>query len=119
MSAMAALADPVRNRIVTMLAASDMPAGDIAARFTVSRPAISRHLSVLLKARLVKVREQAQMRVYSFNPEGLDEVDEWVAACRRTWNERLDDLGRHLDALAAAKSKAERPPPKSRRTEHD
>jgi DNA-binding transcriptional ArsR family regulator len=116
---MAALADPVRNRIVTMLAARDMPAGDIASRFTVSRPAISRHLSVLLKARLVKVREQAQMRVYSLNPDGLDEVDEWVAACRRTWNERLDDLGRHLDALADAKSKAEEPPRKSRRTKDD
>ncbi len=101
---MAALADPVRNKIVTMLAASDMPAGDIAAGFTVSRPAISRHLSVLLRARLVNVREQAQMRVYSLNPEGLDEVEAWVAACRRTWNQRLDALGDHLDSLAGAKS---------------
>jgi DNA-binding transcriptional ArsR family regulator len=112
MSAMAALADPVRNKIVTMLAARDMPAGDIAARFTVSRPAISRHLSVLLRARLVNVREQAQMRVYSLNPEGLDEVDAWIAACRRTWNQRLDALGDHLDSLAQAKSKTERPPRK-------
>ncbi len=110
---MAALADPVRNKIVSMLAARDMAAGDIAARFTVSRPAISRHLSVLLRARLVNVREQAQMRVYSLNPEGLDEVDAWVAACRRTWNERLDDLGRHLDELAQARSKTEKPTRKS------
>ena len=113
MSAMAALADPVRNRIVTMLAASDMPAGDIAARFTVSRPAISRHLSVLLRARLVKVREQAQMRVYSLDPDGLDEVDAWVTACRQTWNQRLEALGQHLDALAEATSPAGKRPGQS------
>jgi DNA-binding transcriptional ArsR family regulator len=103
MTAFAALADPVRSKIVTMLAAEDMPAGDIASRFTVSRPAVSRHLSVLLKANLVQVREQAQMRVYSLNPEGLDEIDEWVAACRQTWTRRLDALGRHLDAVTARK----------------
>ena len=105
MTVFAALADPVRNEIVSMLAARDMPAGDIASRFTVSRPAVSRHLSVLLKARLVNVREQAQRRVYSLNPDGLDEIDDWVAACRATWNQRLDALSRHLDALADAKTK--------------
>jgi DNA-binding transcriptional ArsR family regulator len=109
MSAFAALADPVRNEIVSMLAGQDMPAGDIAARFTVSRPAVSRHLSVLLRARLVNVRERAQMRVYSLNPDGLDEIDDWVAACRATWNQRLDALGRHLDALATAKSDGGKP----------
>ncbi|HEY4941568.1 MAG TPA: metalloregulator ArsR/SmtB family transcription factor [Rhizomicrobium sp.] len=109
MTAFAALADPVRNQIVAMLAARDMPAGDIAARFDVSRPAVSRHLSVLLKANLVQVREQAQMRVYSLNPKGLNEVDDWVAQCRQTWNARLDALGRQLDALAERKRKGAKP----------
>jgi hypothetical protein len=45
------------------------------------------------------------MRVYSLNPKGLDEIDEWVAACRKTWNGRLDALGRHLDEVAKRKSK--------------
>src|SRR5215471_16092605 len=98
MTAFAALADPVRNQIVCLLAARDMAAGDIAACFTISRPAVSRHLSVLLRANLVAVREQAQMRVYSLNPSGLDEVDAWVAACRETWRARLDASGR--DAMA-------------------
>jgi DNA-binding transcriptional ArsR family regulator len=100
MTAFAALADPVRNKIVQMLAARDMPAGDIASGFPVSRPAVSRHLAVLRRANLVQVRGQAQMRVYSLNPKGLDEIDAWVVACRRTWNERLDALGRHLDEKA-------------------
>jgi len=108
MTAFAALADPVRNQIVAMLAARDMPAGDIASHFTISRPAVSRHLSVLLRARLVSAREQAQMRVYSLNPEGLNEVDAWVAKCRKVWNARLDALGRHLDEVAARKAKTKK-----------
>jgi DNA-binding transcriptional ArsR family regulator len=103
MTAFAALADPVRNKIVQMLAARDLPAGDIASRFPVSRPAVSRHLAVLRRANLVQVREQAQMRVYSLNTKGLDEIDAWVAACRRTWNKRLDALGKHLDEVAKKK----------------
>jgi len=100
MQAFAALADPVRAGIVQLLAARDLAAGDIAARFPISRPAVSRHLSVLLKSRLVRVRGEAQRRVYSLDTDGLDDVEQWVAACRQVWNARLDALGRHLDAVA-------------------
>lgn len=100
MQTFAALADPVRADIVRMLAAADLAAGDIAARFSISRPAVSRHLSVLLRSRLVRVRGEAQRRVYSLDPSGLDEASGWIEACRRTWARRLDDLGRHLDRIA-------------------
>jgi DNA-binding transcriptional ArsR family regulator len=96
-----ALSDPLRANIVQLLAHRDMNAGEIAARFPVSRPAVSRHLSVLLKSKLVRVRDEAQRRVYSLNPDGLDEIDQWVGQCRRVWNRRLDALGAHLDAVAA------------------
>jgi DNA-binding transcriptional ArsR family regulator len=100
METFSALADPVRSRIVTMLAANDMNVSEIASRFSVSRPAVSRHLSVLLRANLVQVRDQAQMRVYSLDPKGLDEVARWVEQCRRIWEKRLDALGAHLDNMA-------------------
>jgi DNA-binding transcriptional ArsR family regulator len=103
METFTALADPVRLQIVTLLTARDMAAGDIASRFPISRPAVSRHLSVLLKSSLVQVRGEAQRRVYSLDPKGLDEVDAWVALCRKTWNARLDALGRHLDVMARKK----------------
>jgi DNA-binding transcriptional ArsR family regulator len=106
MDAFAALADPVRHQIVTLLAARDMAAGEIAACFTISRPAVSRHLSVLLRANLVDVREQAQRRVYRLNPAGLDAVDAWVVTCRTTWNARLD--ARHIDVVARKKPKKSR-----------
>jgi DNA-binding transcriptional ArsR family regulator len=100
MQTFAALADPVRAEIVKLLARRDLTAGDIAGRFPISRPAVSRHLSVLLKSRLVSVRGEAQRRVYSLDVRGLNEVDQWVADCRRFWGSRLDALGRRLDRAA-------------------
>ena len=100
MEAFAALADPIRADIVRMLSLRDLSAGEIAGRFPVSRPAVSRHLSVLRRSRLVKVRRDAQRRVYSLDPAGLDDVDRWVDECRRVWSQRLDALGAHLDANA-------------------
>jgi DNA-binding transcriptional ArsR family regulator len=107
MQAFSAVADPVRAQIVEMLAASDLTAGDIAARFPVSRPAVSRHLSVLLRARLVRVRGEAQRRIYSLDPDGLVEIDQWVARQRAAWSRRLDALGRHLDRIAPQPTKEE------------
>jgi DNA-binding transcriptional ArsR family regulator len=101
MQPFAALADPVRAEIVRLLARRDLSAGDIAARFPISRPAVSRHLSVLLRSHLVSVRGEAQRRVYSLDPTGLDDVEAWTAECRQIWNHRLDALGRHLDDVAA------------------
>jgi DNA-binding transcriptional ArsR family regulator len=100
MQAFVALSDPVRAEIVQLLSAHDLTAGEIAARFPISRPAVSRHLSVLRKSRLVTVRGEAQRRIYSLDPDGLGQVDDWVGACRRVWIARLDALGRHLDGVA-------------------
>src|ERR1700677_4738173 len=101
MQSFTALADPVRAEIVQLLSARDLTAGDIAARFPVSRPAVSRHLSVLRRSRLVRVRGEAQRRIYSLDETGLNDVERWVAETRSVWNGRLDALGRHLDDLAA------------------
>jgi DNA-binding transcriptional ArsR family regulator len=106
MQAFTALADPVRAEIVQLLAGRDLAAGDIAARFPISRPAVSRHLSVLLRSRLVRVRGLAQRRIYSLDVRGLDDVDGWIADCRRAWSARLDALGEHLDRVAANEKEA-------------
>ena len=90
---MAALADPTRQRIVEMLAASGaLSSGDIARRFDLSPPAVSQHLKTLKTARLVSVRPEKQKRIYELNPEGMAEITEWVARIRAFWNPRLDAL---------------------------
>jgi DNA-binding transcriptional ArsR family regulator len=88
----AALADPTRQRIVEMLAVGALCAGDIAGRFELSPPAISQHLKALKAAKLVKVRAQAQKRIYELDPEGLADLSDWVARIRAFWNPRLDAL---------------------------
>ena len=92
-----ALADPTRRRILDLLAAEERTAGQVADRFEVSRPAISRHLKVLLEAGLVERRTEAQWRVYRLNPRALEEVDRWIAKYRVFWSARLHDLKRFVE----------------------
>lgn len=91
-----AIADPTRRRVLELLSEGDLTAGQIAASFTVSRPAVSRHLRVLREAGLVRSRREAQRRVYALDPAPLSEVDAWLAAYRPFWSGRLDLLEQHL-----------------------
>lgn len=100
MSALAAIADPTRRRIVEMLAERDHTAGEIVAEFDMSAPAISQHLKVLREARLVNVRIDGQHRVQTLNPAGLQEIEAWLARTRRFWERRLDALEHALRAEA-------------------
>ena len=100
LSVCAALADDSRVRVVELLAHRDLSAGEIADHFTVSRPAVSKHLKVLREAGLVTVRPEANRRVYQLNVGPLDELTAWAAEQRAVWERRLDALGAHLDAKA-------------------
>ncbi len=88
----AALADPTRQRIVEMLAEGALCSGDIAGRFALSAPAISQHLKTLKAARLVRVRAEAQKRIYELDPDGVAGLADWLAHIRSFWNPRLDAL---------------------------
>jgi DNA-binding transcriptional ArsR family regulator len=94
--ALAALADPIRRQIVEMLADRERDAGELAAVFPVSRPAVSRHLRVLREAGLVRVRPQAQRRVYALDPRPLEELARWLERYRGFWGQRLDALETEL-----------------------
>src|SRR5215211_8497411 len=69
MEPLAALADPTRRRILELLAEAERDAGEIGSHFDVSQPAISRHLRVLRETGLVRVRPEAQRRLYSLDPK--------------------------------------------------
>jgi|SRR5579863_4002886 DNA-binding transcriptional ArsR family regulator len=102
MTALQALADPTRQRIVEMLAAGALSSGEIASRFKLSPPAISQHLKTLKGARLVSVRADKQKRIYALDPEGVAEVAEWVERIKAFWAPRLDAL----EAALASSSEA-------------
>ncbi len=90
--AFSALADPTRRAVLDLLRAGTRPAGDIARAFTVSRPAISKHLSILRRAHLVEERREGRHRLYQLNPEPLREVDTWLQQYREFWTASLNNL---------------------------
>jgi DNA-binding transcriptional ArsR family regulator len=98
-----ALSDATRVQIVELLAQRDLTAGEIAANFDVSRPAISRHLRVLRESDLVTVTVDATRRIYRLDPRPLRELQAWLARHERLVEARLDKLGTHLDHMAAAR----------------
>ncbi len=93
-----ALADPTRRAVLDLLRAGTRPAGDIARAFTVSRPAISKHLSILRRAHLVEERREGRHRMYQLNPEPLKAVDFWLEQYRQFWTASLSNLKAFVEA---------------------
>jgi DNA-binding transcriptional ArsR family regulator len=94
--AFAALADPTRRRMVELLADGERSAGDLAKRFTLTQPAISQHLRALRDAGMVRVRRDAQRRMYSIDGRGLAQIEAWLSRYRTFWTTHLDALERAL-----------------------
>jgi DNA-binding transcriptional ArsR family regulator len=97
---LSALADPHRRAAVELLRERPRAAGELVELLGLSQPGTSKHLRVLREAGLVRVRAQAQRRVYELDPAPLAELDAWLAPYRAMWNESLDRLERHLDSTA-------------------
>ena len=89
-----AIADPVRREILLMLRDEPLSAGQIAGRFAISRPAVSRHLRVLREAGLVRDTAVGRRRLYELVTAPLDELSGWLESVRRPsgWPQRLDAL---------------------------
>lgn len=112
MDAARAIDDPVRRRVLEMLRVAPLTAGEIASRFEISRPAVSRHLRVLRETGLVVDEVRGRERVYRLDARPLAELDAWLAPFRPAWRERLEH---GLDALETEVRRTTR----ARRREHD
>ena len=93
----AALADPTRRGILARLAQGEATVNELAEPYSVSLPAISRHLKVLERAGLVSRRRAAQSRPTRLRVEGFREADEWMDSCQAVWEARVRRLDAHLD----------------------
>lgn len=88
-----ALADPTRRAILELLSRrGELPAGEIAAQFDVSAPAVSQHLKALREAGLVLVERRGQQRIYRVNVAAMREVEDWARRLQEQWERRLDAL---------------------------
>jgi DNA-binding transcriptional ArsR family regulator len=99
MDPFAAVADPARREVMSALARGDLSAGEIAALFPISRPAVSRHLRVLREAGLVRDELLGRRRIYRLDLEGLAPVTRWLTGLTSSpadgssgWPGRLDAL---------------------------
>jgi DNA-binding transcriptional ArsR family regulator len=94
------LGDPVRRRILELLATGEHSVGAvvdaISAEFGISQPAVSQHLRVLRESGFATVRAQGTRRLYAVEPTPLREVDRWLDQFRQYWSSRLDALGTEL-----------------------
>ena len=95
----AALGDPTRLAILERLAEGDATVKELAEPFSVSLPAISRHLKVLERAGLITRGRAAQSRPSSLRVEALEEASAWLEARRELWNGRLDRLDEHIRTI--------------------
>lgn len=87
-----ALADPTRRAVLDLLRKGSRPVGQIAEAFPISRPAISKHLRQLRKARLVVESRSGRHRVYQLNAGPLKAVDTWLEQYRHFWQVNLSIL---------------------------
>lgn len=94
------LGDPVRRRILELLAEGELAAGEIARvvgeEFGITQPAVSAQLRVLRETGFTTVRPDGARRLYALEPDALKGADEWLAPFRRFWEQRLDALGTEL-----------------------
>lgn len=96
MHAFEVLGDPVRRRILELLAEAERPAGAVvevlAEEFGIGQPAVSRQLRILREQGFATVRADGARRLYALEPAGLDEAEAQLQRYRRSWRQRLDAL---------------------------
>lgn len=100
MHAFDVLGDPVRRRILELLAEGEQSSGEIAAavreEFGISQPGVSQHLRVLRDHGFARVRAEGTRRLYAVDAAPLQEVDAWIQRFSRFWDQRLDSLATEL-----------------------
>ncbi len=109
-----ALADPTRRAILARLTAGDATVGELAAPFSMSQPAVSRHLKVLEQAGLISRARRATARLSHLEAEPLRDATEWLARYQAWWDEshsRLDALLARLQADPLGESTGAEPRP--------
>ena len=92
-----AIADPTRRAILARLSHGPAPVNTLAAEFSQSRPAISKHLRILNEAHVVSEPRSGRERIYRIEPQTLRQVDDWISTYRDLWQDNLNRLKAYLE----------------------
>jgi DNA-binding transcriptional ArsR family regulator len=103
-----AIADPNRREIIGLLSTEKLTVNAVAEHFSISRPAVSRHIKILKECGLVIVRQQGRERYCEVRLDRLNEVADWVEKYQRVWEQRLDRLDKYLKVLQKEKKHGEK-----------
>jgi DNA-binding transcriptional ArsR family regulator len=105
-----AIADPHRRAIISLLAEKKHTLNEVASKFTISRPAVSKHVKILNECGLVEFIDQGRERFCVLKAEPLQEVSGWIDQYRKFWEDRLDALELYLAELQAKEQEAVKKP---------
>lgn len=100
-----AIADPNRRAIISLLAHQKLTLNGVAEHFSISRPAVSRHIKILAECGLVVVHQKGRERYCEARLDKLNDVSDWVEQQRKLWEQRLDRLDEYLSELKAKERK--------------
>jgi len=102
-AALRAISDPTRRQILQLVRATELPAGAIASRFTITRPAVSQHIKVLRDAGLLEERRQGVRRLYRAAPSGFEDLRRFL---EQFWDDRLAQLKTAAEAEEAMNARS-------------
>jgi DNA-binding transcriptional ArsR family regulator len=101
----AAIGDPTRRQILLLLTGGAMSVSMLADNFDISRPAVSKHIKTLEQTKLISITESGRERFCALNPEGFDEVRDWLDFYEQFWKQKLKNLGDLLNKKYNDKTK--------------
>ena len=102
-----AIADPTRRAIINKIASQSLNLNAVADSFDISRPAISKHIKILVECGLITIKQQGRERYCEAKLDKLNEVSNWVEQYRKFWNIKLDLLEKYLGESKPEKEKTE------------
>ena len=91
-----AIADPTRREIINLIARKNLNLNSVAGNFSISRPAISKHIKILTQCGIIEIKQQGRERYCKAHLEKLNQVSDWVEQYRTFWAGKLDALELHL-----------------------
>ncbi|CAN5468481.1 metalloregulator ArsR/SmtB family transcription factor [soil metagenome] len=94
----AAIGDPNRRKILLLLSSGTLTINSLAGKFTISRPAVSKHLKMLEAARLISITDKGRERLCALDKDGFLEIKNWLTFYEQFWNSKLHKLGNLLDS---------------------
>lgn len=101
-----AIADPTRREIINLIVHKSLNLNSVAENFDVSRPAISKHIKILMECGLLVIHQQGRERYCEARLEKLNEVSDWVEQYKKFWSAKLDALEQYLHELQAKENKS-------------